>query len=51
LLPEGLVFLAFWPLSKKLKEKFLCDICDWRSPAGRDASWGGESMYEDLCSA
>jgi hypothetical protein len=26
-LPEGRVFLTFCPLSRKLKEKFLCDLC------------------------
>jgi hypothetical protein len=36
-LAEGCVFLTFWPLSRKLKENFRCDLC-----ALSEA--GGESM-------
>ena len=35
--PEGLVSLTLCPLSRKLKEKFLCDLCD-------SSEAGGESM-------
>ena len=31
-LPEGLGFITFWPLSRKLKEKFLCDLPPGRRP-------------------
>jgi len=35
LLPDGLgIFLTFWPLSRKLKEKFLCDHCDLSEAGG-----------------
>jgi hypothetical protein len=40
-LPEGRVFLTFWPLSRKLRENFLCDLCD-------SSEAGGESMSNDL---
>jgi len=35
LLLDGLgIFLTFWPLSRKLKEKFLCDPCDLSEAGG-----------------
>jgi hypothetical protein len=34
---EGRVFLTFWPLNRKLKEKFLCDL-------GDSSEAGGESI-------
>ena len=42
LLPEGRCFLAFWPLGRKLKEKFLCDL-------GGSSEAGGESMSKQKC--
>jgi len=37
-LPEGLGFLTFWPLSRKLKEKYLCDLCASSKAGGKPMS-------------
>jgi len=42
--PKGLYSLTFWPLSRKLKGKFLCDLCV-------SSEAGGESMSNYLRSA
>jgi predicted RNA-binding Zn-ribbon protein involved in translation (DUF1610 family) len=36
--PKGGVFLTFCPLSRKLKEKFLCDLCDSSEAGGESRS-------------
>jgi len=39
--PEGRLFLTFWPLSRKLKEKFLRDLCDLSGAGGEYISTHG----------
>jgi hypothetical protein len=38
--PKGMYFLTFCPLSRKLKEKSLCDLCD-------SSEAGGEFMSNE----
>ncbi|CAB1056941.1 hypothetical protein D1BOALGB6SA_1680 [Olavius sp. associated proteobacterium Delta 1] len=39
--PKGLVFLTFWPLIRKLKENFLCNLGDLSEA-------GGDYMFKKL---
>jgi len=42
--PNGMLFLTFWLLSRKIKQKLLSDLCD-------SSEAGGESTPDDLCIA